>query len=120
NSTAGSHAMAAGSRFLWTADFSGTTLHKVDPRVPAEVGTVKVRAPESLAVRGHDVWVASGYPGTCSPCQLVRVDDRSNSPASSRELAVCCGGIVIDHGFLWVLGADRLFRIGLDGRRSTS
>jgi class 3 adenylate cyclase len=120
NSTAGSHQMAAGPRFLWTADFAGNTVHKVDPRAPGEVGQVTVRAPEWLAVQGNDLFVTSGYPGSCTPCQLVRVDDRTNAIASSRAMAVCCGGMVIDHGFLWVLGVDRLFRVPLRGGRTTS
>jgi hypothetical protein len=64
-------------------------------------------------VNGKDVWVASGSPG-CESCSLVRIDATTNREIGSADLHVCCGGMAIDGGFLWVLGVQDLYRVSLD------
>jgi hypothetical protein len=51
---------------------------------------------------------------------LVRFDATTNKRRSSSNLDVCCGGMVVDGGHLWVLGTAALFRVDLDTGKATT
>jgi DNA-binding beta-propeller fold protein YncE len=113
NNDVSGHDVAAGFGFVWVADFFGNTVSKVNPASGAVVATITVRFPTTVLVHGKDVWVASGSPG-CEFCDLIRIDASTNQQISSKALDVCCGGMVIDGGSLWVLGVSSLYRVNLD------
>jgi class 3 adenylate cyclase len=118
NADVSGHDIASGAGFVWVSDFSANTVSKVNPATGTVVATIPVTYPSSLLVHGEDVWVASGYPG-CTPCALVRIDALTNEPHPAGDLAVCCGGMAIDGGNLWLLGTENLFRVNLASGKST-
>jgi class 3 adenylate cyclase len=107
------HTVTSGFGFVWVADFYGNAVYKINPETDSIVAKLSVVYPSSMYVDGSDVWVASGFSG-CVRCQIVHIDATTNKQVDAIDLDVCCGGMVIDHGKLWALAANRLFRLDVE------
>jgi len=112
NGDVSGHDIASGFGFVWVADYYGNSVAKLNPGTGTVVATIPVRFPTTVLVHDKDVWVASGTPA-CPDCRLVRIDATTNEEVGSIHLQLCCGGMAIDGGSLWVLGVQHLYRVNL-------
>jgi hypothetical protein len=111
NVVPGSHAITAGSGFVWTADFDNGVVYKVNPSSGTVINQLAVPAPLGAVVVGDQLWVSSGGPGDFRFDEVVRIDILSNEEAGRLEAPTCCGGIAAGGGVVWVLADSGLSRI---------
>jgi serine/threonine-protein kinase len=113
NGDVSGHDITSGFGFVWITDFFDSMLAKVNPSTGTVVATIPVRLPTTVLVHRKDVWVASGSPGCQDFCRLIRIDATTNEQVGSTNLELCCGGMAIDGGSLWVLGVQHLYQVSL-------
>jgi streptogramin lyase len=104
--------MWSGRQFVWIADGTGSSIHKINPDTAAEVNEIHVVNVNDVAELDGVLWATRARPDGQVPRDVLRISPVENTQLGPPvEVDPCCGGVTVGGGAVWVLSNTKLFRI---------
>jgi len=106
--------IAVGEGFEWVADGTANTVYKISLTNHTVVFKASLSKVLGFAFARGKVWMSQGSPIT-DDRTLVRIDPTRNSVSPPIQVGeahtLCCGGVAVADGFVWVLTNHSLIRV---------